>query len=83
MEAWDPRVRNKVGTLDCGFSCIKQDNKLVKNIFSQIYKIWLLNIFLYLQDRHSTIDYSAEMSKWIDVRSWNCHWTGFVIRPSI
>ena len=27
VEAWDPRVRNKVGTLDCGFSCIKQDNR--------------------------------------------------------
>ncbi|XP_058808997.1 nucleolar protein 10 [Phymastichus coffea] len=28
VEAWDPRDRNKVGSLDCGFSCIKQDNRI-------------------------------------------------------
>lgn len=25
IEAWDPRVRNKVGTLDCALHCIAQD----------------------------------------------------------
>lgn len=27
VEAWDPRMRNKVGTLDCGFHCVTQDSK--------------------------------------------------------
>lgn len=27
IEAWDPRARNKVGTLDCALHCINQDNK--------------------------------------------------------
>lgn len=30
IEAWDPRARNKVGTLDCALHCINQDNKLEK-----------------------------------------------------
>ncbi|XP_011502950.1 PREDICTED: nucleolar protein 10 [Ceratosolen solmsi marchali] len=28
VEAWDPRTKNKVGILDCGFSCIKQHHKM-------------------------------------------------------
>ncbi|CAK9816022.1 Nucleolar protein 10 [Anthophora plagiata] len=28
IEAWDPRTRNNVGTLDCALYCIGQDNKL-------------------------------------------------------
>ncbi|XP_043275576.1 nucleolar protein 10 [Venturia canescens] len=28
VEAWDPRVRNKVATLDCGFHCVTQDSRL-------------------------------------------------------
>ncbi|XP_054011810.1 nucleolar protein 10 [Hylaeus anthracinus] len=28
VEAWDPRTRNKVGTLDCALYCVGQDNKL-------------------------------------------------------
>ncbi|KAG7212660.1 hypothetical protein KM043_012941 [Ampulex compressa] len=28
LEAWDPRVRNKVGTLDCALHCVAQDDKL-------------------------------------------------------
>ncbi|OAD57878.1 Nucleolar protein 10 [Eufriesea mexicana] len=28
IEAWDPRVRNKVGVLDCALHCVGQDNKL-------------------------------------------------------
>ncbi|CAL7942770.1 unnamed protein product [Xylocopa violacea] len=27
IEAWDPRVRNKVGTLDCALHCVGQENK--------------------------------------------------------
>jgi len=25
IEAWDPRVKNKVGILDCALNCITQD----------------------------------------------------------
>ncbi|XP_024940710.1 nucleolar protein 10 isoform X2 [Cephus cinctus] len=28
VEAWDPRVRNKVGNLDCAFHCVTHDSKL-------------------------------------------------------
>ncbi|XP_014206073.1 nucleolar protein 10 [Copidosoma floridanum] len=28
VEAWDPRVKNKVGILDCGFSCIKHETNM-------------------------------------------------------
>ncbi|XP_076220571.1 nucleolar protein 10 lethal (2) 34Fd [Nomia melanderi] len=28
IEAWDPRVRNKVGTLDCALYCVGQNNKV-------------------------------------------------------
>ncbi|XP_011306076.1 nucleolar protein 10 isoform X2 [Fopius arisanus] len=28
VEAWDPRTKDRVGVLDCGFHCITQDTKL-------------------------------------------------------
>ncbi|XP_076651858.1 nucleolar protein 10-like [Halictus rubicundus] len=28
VEAWDPRTKSKVGTLDCALHCVGQDNKL-------------------------------------------------------
>ncbi|XP_051162354.1 nucleolar protein 10 [Leptopilina boulardi] len=28
VDAWDPRTRNKTGTLDCGFYCVSQDTSL-------------------------------------------------------
>ncbi|XP_066581841.1 nucleolar protein 10 [Prorops nasuta] len=28
IEAWDPRMKNKVGTLDCAIHCLSVDNKL-------------------------------------------------------
>lgn len=30
VEVWDPRVRNKVGSLDCALHCVGEDNKLEK-----------------------------------------------------
>lgn len=27
VEAWDPRTKNKVGSLDCALHCIGQDDK--------------------------------------------------------
>lgn len=27
VEMWDPRVRNKVGSLDCALHCVGEDNK--------------------------------------------------------
>lgn len=63
VEAWDPRDRNKVGTLDCGFSCITQDNRFVKNICLVLY----VHIFIKLQILHFRIDRIPSIT------ALNCH----------